>query len=62
MGNILKDPWKKIWNHKLAKRIRDRAILPPRCKDCDTLDTCGGGCPLYVEHQNVVCMDGRSGM
>ncbi len=62
IGNILKDPWKKIWNHQLAKRIRNRENVPDKCKTCDSLDTCGGGCPLYAEHQGAVCMDGRGGM
>ncbi len=48
IGNILKDPWKKIWNHKLAKRIRNRESVQEKCKSCDSLDTCGGGCPLYA--------------
>ncbi|MBN2153090.1 MAG: radical SAM protein [Candidatus Lokiarchaeota archaeon] len=55
IGNILKDPWGKIWNHKLAKRIRNREGLPQKCKDCDLVETCGGGCPLYVEHHGAVC-------
>ncbi|MHA1682309.1 MAG: PqqD family peptide modification chaperone [Promethearchaeota archaeon] len=61
IGNILEDPWKKIWNHKLAKQIRNRTNLPPKCNNCDTVEICGGGCPLYREH-NVVCRDGRGGM
>nr|MDO8109064.1 radical SAM protein [Candidatus Sigynarchaeota archaeon] len=62
MGNILKDSWTKIWNSKLGKRLRNREALPAKCKGCEQVDTCGGGCPLYVEHQGSVCMDGRGGM
>lgn len=62
IGNILKDPWKKIWNHKLAKAIRNRENVQAKCKSCDSLDTCGGGCPLHAEHEGAVCMDGRGGM
>ncbi len=64
IGNILRNPWKMIWNRPLAKRIRNREALPEKCKGCDTVETCGGGCPLYVEHQGTgaVCMDGRGGM
>ena len=62
IGNILKDSWNKIWNNKLAKRIRNRENLPAKCKGCDKVETCGGGCPLYAEHECTVCMDGRGGM
>ncbi|MHA1794210.1 MAG: radical SAM protein [Promethearchaeota archaeon] len=63
IGNILKDPWKKIWNHKLAKQIRNRTNLPLKCKNCDLVEICGGGCPLYREKgESVTCMDGRGGM
>ncbi|MFX0101616.1 MAG: SPASM domain-containing protein, partial [Candidatus Hodarchaeota archaeon] len=61
IGNILKDPWKKIWNHKLAKTIRNRKNLPEKCNGCDLVSVCGGGCPLYRERGGV-CMDGRGGM
>nr|MDO8085784.1 radical SAM protein [Candidatus Sigynarchaeum springense] len=55
IGNILTDPWNKIWNHRLAKRIRNRDNVQGKCRSCDQLDTCGGGCPLYVEHQGAIC-------
>lgn len=62
IGNVLKDPFKKIWNHKLAKAIRTRSTLPDECKRCDVVDSCGGGCPLHVKQHGAVCMDGRGGM
>ncbi|MBD3186760.1 radical SAM protein [Candidatus Bathyarchaeota archaeon] len=61
IGNILEDPWKKIWNHRLAKDIRKRKDLPAKCEGCDLVETCGGGCPLY-RNKFVACMDGRGGM
>jgi len=57
LGNILTDPWKKIWNHKLCKSIRKRKYVPDKCKDCNLLDVCGGGCPLALKHGDYLCTD-----
>ncbi len=51
LGNILTDPWDKIWNHPLAVSIRNRDYAPGECKDCSQLTVCGGGCPLELENQ-----------
>ncbi len=45
-GNLLRDPWEKIWNDRLFVRIRDREFLPSMCRECIELTVCGGGCPL----------------
>jgi radical SAM protein with 4Fe4S-binding SPASM domain len=49
LGNILADEWQGIWHHDLAVSIRERRYVPDGCRDCDLLDTCGGGCPLYLD-------------
>jgi len=49
LGNILTDDWHAIWNHDLAASIRERWYVPDGCRDCDLLETCGGGCPLYLK-------------
>lgn len=46
LGNILSDPWDKIWNHDLAVSLRERRNLPGKCNGCELLAECGGGCPL----------------
>jgi radical SAM protein with 4Fe4S-binding SPASM domain len=52
VGNILRDPWKTIWEAPLFRRIRRRvadpaaAGLPEACWRCPDLTVCGGGCPL----------------
>jgi radical SAM protein with 4Fe4S-binding SPASM domain len=46
LGNLLRDPWEKIWNHDLALSLRQRRDIDPACHDCDLLSVCGGGCPL----------------
>jgi len=54
LGNILADSWDNIWNHDLAVTIRNRDYVPDGCRSCDLLDTCGGGCPLYVGSNQAV--------
>jgi len=50
LGHILRDPWEAIWNHELARSLRERRYVPEKCHDCPELPLCGGGCPLYLEH------------
>jgi radical SAM protein with 4Fe4S-binding SPASM domain len=57
LGNILKDPWQRIWNHPLAVRIRKREYIGPKCKDCPELQVCGGGCPLELQNKNYICAE-----
>jgi radical SAM protein with 4Fe4S-binding SPASM domain len=62
LGNILSDPWEKIWDHELCKRIRERGYLDDKCNACDLKQVCGGGCPLSREHGDYVCLDRHSSM
>jgi radical SAM protein with 4Fe4S-binding SPASM domain len=55
LGNILVGPWEKIWNHPLAKKIRNREYVEPKCKDCPQLQVCGGGCPLELQDKPHLC-------
>ncbi len=54
-GNLLTDPWERIWNSPLFLSFRDRktdplaAGLPARCWDCPDLEMCGGGGRLERE-------------
>jgi radical SAM protein with 4Fe4S-binding SPASM domain len=54
-GNILHDPWERIWNSELFRSFRDReedprwAGLPEKCWDCPDLPLCGGGCRIERE-------------
>ncbi|MCI0521661.1 MAG: PqqD family peptide modification chaperone [Chloroflexi bacterium] len=52
LGNMLNDPWESIWNHSLARSLRERQDLPARCSGCALLPECGGGCPLKTLHEN----------
>ncbi len=49
LGNILNDSWDQIWNHDLARSLRERRNLPAKCQDCALVVECGGGCPLARE-------------
>ena len=51
VGNLLRDPWEKIWNHELSLQLRERRELPAKCTDCTLLAECGGGCPLKFNIQ-----------
>ncbi len=51
LGNILTDPWKKIWQHPLAERLRKRDYVEQKCKDCSQLQICGGGCPIELQNK-----------
>jgi len=51
LGHILRDAWPDIWNHDLALYLRERRYVPEKCLTCAELTICGGGCPLYLEHQ-----------
>jgi radical SAM protein with 4Fe4S-binding SPASM domain len=62
LGNILTDPWEKIWDHDLCMRIRKREYLDEKCLKCAMVETCGGGCPLAREHGDYQCMDSTSSM
>jgi radical SAM protein with 4Fe4S-binding SPASM domain len=72
-GNILKDPWEKIWNGDLFRSFRDRELdprwagLPEKCWECPELSICGGGCRIEREardgvvlHQEGSCSSGAT--
>jgi radical SAM protein with 4Fe4S-binding SPASM domain len=49
LGNLLRDGWDTIWNHDLARSLRERRNVPAKCGGCALLAECGGGCPLQFE-------------
>jgi radical SAM protein with 4Fe4S-binding SPASM domain len=52
LGNILADTWESIWEHELARYLRNRDFMMEKCHDCPDQVLCGGGCPLYAQHHN----------
>ncbi len=55
LGNILTEPWEKIWRHPLAKKLRNREYVEKECRDCSQLQVCGGGCPLELQNKEHQC-------
>jgi radical SAM protein with 4Fe4S-binding SPASM domain len=55
LGNILTEPWEKIWHHPLAEKLRGRDYVEQKCKDCSQLQVCGGGCPLELQNKEHLC-------
>ncbi len=55
LGNILTDPWEKIWHHPLAEKLRGRGYVEQKCKECSQLRVCGGGCPLELQNKEHLC-------
>lgn len=59
MGNLLETPLAEIW---ASDRWNDwRGLTPEKCRDCATLDFCGGGCKAEALLNNRSC-DGLSGV
>jgi radical SAM protein with 4Fe4S-binding SPASM domain len=53
LGNLLRDSWPVLWEHDLARSLRERRNVPPKCSACALLAECGGGCPLQFEPAGV---------
>jgi len=62
LGNLLTDDWDRIWTHPLCERIRNREYVEERCRSCEMLQLCGGGCPLSLGHGDYTCLDRHSTM
>jgi radical SAM protein with 4Fe4S-binding SPASM domain len=44
-GNLLDDPWERIWGHAAFEAFREASEAPPRCATCPGLAVCAAGCP-----------------
>lgn len=55
LGNVLTEPWEKIWHSPLAEKLRKREYVEDKCKDCRELQVCGGGCPLELQNKSAGC-------
>jgi len=52
LGNILTDTWESIWDHELARYLRNRDFMMKKCYHCPDWTLCGGGCPLYAQQHS----------
>jgi len=54
-GNLLRDPWERVWHSDLFHSFRNReedprgSGLPEKCWGCPDLPLCGGGCRIERE-------------
>lgn len=48
LGNLKKERFEKIWNCKENKKFQGMNWLPMRCKNCNELLKCRGGCKAEV--------------
>lgn len=55
LGNILTEPWEKIWDSPLAVKLRNRDYVELKCTECPQLQECGGGCPLELQSKQHIC-------
>lgn len=46
LGDARYDDFASIWNHPLARRLREKNWAKESCRSCRHFHTCGGGCPL----------------
>ncbi|MEW6686477.1 MAG: radical SAM protein [Candidatus Edwardsbacteria bacterium] len=60
LGNILTDSWEKIWNSAVGKALRERKLVMEKCKTCEELSLCGGGCPIYNRQEEILCVESKS--
>jgi len=50
LGNVLETPLSGIWSDSpILASFRGKQYLPGRCRVCEDLERCGGGCPLSCE-------------
>jgi radical SAM protein with 4Fe4S-binding SPASM domain len=57
LGNILNDPFEKIYNHDFLVSLRRRDWAMDKCRECEWLATCGCGCPLQITEDSFCCPD-----
>jgi radical SAM protein with 4Fe4S-binding SPASM domain len=57
LGNILSDPFAAIYGHEFLESLRRRDWAMERCRGCEWLSACGGGCPLQGSADSFCCPD-----
>jgi radical SAM protein with 4Fe4S-binding SPASM domain len=57
LGNILNDDFNKIYDHDFLVSLRRRDWAMDKCRECEWLPVCGGGCPLQCTEDSFCCPD-----
>ena len=60
LGHILNDSWESIWNNPISKDLRTHTNVPEKCRGCNQLDLCGGGCPLSFYREEYLCPESQA--
>lgn len=60
LGNILHDPFEKIYGHDFLVSLRRRDWVMDKCRGCEWLPVCAGGCPLQCTADSFCCPDRMS--
>jgi len=60
VGSFIDDEWEELWNAPLCRRLREREWVDEKCRSCERLAECGGGCPLYERADVLFCHDAAS--
>jgi radical SAM protein with 4Fe4S-binding SPASM domain len=48
-GNLLEQPWARIWEHAAFRAFRERVDAASRCPECPGLASCAAACPADPE-------------
>jgi len=51
IGDLLHQPFKKVWYTRTALYWRRKEFIPPVCQRCEIRDICAGACPLYWDER-----------
>jgi radical SAM protein with 4Fe4S-binding SPASM domain len=51
IGDLLHDPFEKVWHTRTALYWRRKEFIPPACQNCSIKNICCGACPLYWEER-----------
>ncbi|HEX7502475.1 MAG TPA: radical SAM protein [Acidobacteriota bacterium] len=57
LGNILSDDFAKIYDSDFLASLRRRDWAMDKCRVCEWLPVCGGGCPLQSTEDSFCCPD-----
>jgi radical SAM protein with 4Fe4S-binding SPASM domain len=60
LGSLLEVPFRELWDSEEAVAFRRKFHAPSFCHECDRLDICNGGCPIYFKAMGYAELEERS--
>jgi radical SAM protein with 4Fe4S-binding SPASM domain len=61
VGNLLRRPFREVWDSALAQGWRNKDSAPPGCRPCSLFEVCTGACPIYWDAVGTGEIEGRCG-